>query len=174
VLKWLTHSSWLHPDSLHPVSPSPVAAVIDLHHPPISTSASAIPTFAYHPPSSAPPPARLHLRRSQRTIVRYRQTPSSATVFPKFFLLYYFFVSSTFYPLIFHLPQRFLLYSPSIPHYNYTISGYAQRPTLASLSPTIVVHLAAAVIQFDAQRWTLRSLLRRGALLSHHRSSGPL
>jgi hypothetical protein len=91
VLKWLTHSSRLHPDSLHPVSPSPVAAVIDLHYPPISTSASAIPTFAYHPPPSAPPPARLRLRRSQRTIVRYRRTPSSATVFPNFFLLYYFF-----------------------------------------------------------------------------------
>ena len=40
----------------------------------------------------------------------------SATVTPKFFPLYHFF------PLFFHLPQRFPLNTPPIPHYNYKIS----------------------------------------------------
>jgi hypothetical protein len=44
----------------------------------------------------------------------------SATVTPKFFPLYHFF--PLFSPLFFHLPQRFLLNTPSIPHYHYKIS----------------------------------------------------
>jgi hypothetical protein len=46
-----------------------------------------------------------------------------ASVTPKFFLLYHFFIISlTFHPLYFHLPQRFPLNTPPIPHYNYKIS----------------------------------------------------
>jgi hypothetical protein len=40
----------------------------------------------------------------------------SATVTPKFFPPYHFF------PLFFHLPQRFPLNTPHIPHYNYKMS----------------------------------------------------
>jgi hypothetical protein len=46
----------------------------------------------------------------------------SATVTPKFFPLYHF--SPLFSPLFFHLPQRFPLNTPSIPHYHYKISFY--------------------------------------------------
>lgn len=50
----------------------------------------------------------------------------SAAVFSKFLFLHHFFcvTSSTFYLLLFHLPQRFSLNSPLIPHYNYKISFY--------------------------------------------------
>jgi hypothetical protein len=44
----------------------------------------------------------------------------SATVTPKFFPLYHFF--PLFLPLFFHLPQRFPLNTPPIPHYHYKIS----------------------------------------------------
>jgi hypothetical protein len=44
----------------------------------------------------------------------------SATVTPKFFLLYHFF--PLFSPLFFHLSQRFPLNTPPIPHYHYKIS----------------------------------------------------
>jgi hypothetical protein len=44
----------------------------------------------------------------------------SATVTPKFFPLYHFF--PIFSPLFFHLPQRFPLNTPPIPHYHYKIS----------------------------------------------------
>jgi hypothetical protein len=44
----------------------------------------------------------------------------SATVTSKFFPLYHFF--PLFSPLCFHLPQRFPLNTPPIPHYNYKIS----------------------------------------------------
>ena len=44
----------------------------------------------------------------------------SATVTPKFFPLYHFF--PLFPPLFFHLPQRFPLNTPPIPHYHYKIS----------------------------------------------------
>jgi hypothetical protein len=43
----------------------------------------------------------------------------SATVTPKFFPLYHFF--PLFSPLFFHLPQRFPLNTPPIPHYHYKI-----------------------------------------------------
>jgi hypothetical protein len=44
----------------------------------------------------------------------------SATVTSKFFPLYHFF--PLFSPLFFHLPQRFPLNTPPIPHYHYKIS----------------------------------------------------
>jgi hypothetical protein len=44
----------------------------------------------------------------------------SATVTFKFFPLYHFF--PLFFSLCFHLPQRFPLNTPPIPHYNYKIS----------------------------------------------------
>ena len=44
----------------------------------------------------------------------------SAIVTPKFFPLYHF--SLLFSPLFFHLPQRFPLNTPPIPHYHYKIS----------------------------------------------------
>jgi hypothetical protein len=43
----------------------------------------------------------------------------SATVNPKFFPLYHF--SPLFSPLFFHLPQRFPLNTPPVPHYHYKI-----------------------------------------------------
>jgi hypothetical protein len=44
----------------------------------------------------------------------------SATATSKFFSLYHFF--PLFSPLFFHLPQRFHLNNPPIPHYHYKIS----------------------------------------------------
>jgi hypothetical protein len=46
----------------------------------------------------------------------------SATVTPKFFPLYHF--SPLFVPLFFHLPQRFPLNTPPIPHYHHKILFY--------------------------------------------------
>jgi hypothetical protein len=54
----------------------------------------------------------------------------SVTVTPKFFPLYYF--SPLFSPLFFHLPQRFPLNTPPIPHYHYKISF--SIPTINFLS----------------------------------------
>jgi hypothetical protein len=53
----------------------------------------------------------------------------SATVTPKFFPLYHF---SPIFPLFFHLPQRFPLNTPPIPHYHYKISF--SIPTINFLS----------------------------------------
>jgi hypothetical protein len=54
----------------------------------------------------------------------------SATVTPKFFPLYHFF--PLFSSLFFHLPQRFPLNTPPIPHYHYKISF--SIPTINFLS----------------------------------------
>jgi hypothetical protein len=54
----------------------------------------------------------------------------SATVTPKFFPLYHFF--PLFFLLFFHLPQRFPLNTPPIPHYHYKISF--SIPTINFLS----------------------------------------
>jgi hypothetical protein len=48
-----------------------------------------------------------------------RRVRLSATVTPKFLLLYHF---PPIFPLFFHLTQWFPLNTPPIPHYNYKIS----------------------------------------------------
>jgi hypothetical protein len=57
---------------------------------------------------------------ARREVDGVRVVRLSATVTPKFFLLYHFF--PLFTPLFFHLPQRFPLNTPHIPHYHYKIS----------------------------------------------------
>jgi hypothetical protein len=61
-----------------------------------------------------------------QTSPKFRTLRLSATVTSKFSPLYHFF------PLFFHLPQRFPLNTPPIPHYNYKISF--SIPTINFLS----------------------------------------
>jgi hypothetical protein len=92
----------------------------------------------------------------------------SATVTPKFFSLYHF--SPLFFLLFFHLPQRFPLNTPPIPHYHYKISF--SIPTINFLSTnnyswthsTVFRVMNSDTLDLGGER---RGLTRRGRCRGH-------